>query len=89
MERRRINFSGHVQGVGFRATTRHIAESYGLTGWVRNEPDGGVTVEVQGGAPEIELFLIDLRERMRGFIRDERGDGLSVIEGEAEFRVLS
>lgn len=89
MERRRITFSGHVQGVGFRATTRHIAESYGLTGWVRNEPDGGVTVEVQGGAPEIELFLIDLRERMRGFIRDERADGLSVIEGEAEFRVLS
>ncbi|MCW5777234.1 MAG: acylphosphatase [Phycisphaeraceae bacterium] len=88
MERRRIVFSGHVQGVGFRATTRHIAQSYALTGWVRNEPDGAVTVEAQGEAPEIELFLIDLRERMSGFIRDERADGLSVIEGETEFRVL-
>lgn len=89
MERRRITFSGQVQGVGFRATARHIAESYGLTGWVRNEPNGGVTLEVQGQTPDIELFLIDLRERMSGFIHDERTDGLRVIDGEAEFRVLS
>ena len=46
--RRRIIFYGRVQGVGFRYTARHLAASLGLTGWVRNEYDGTVHMEVQG-----------------------------------------
>jgi acylphosphatase len=47
-----------VQGVFFRATTRDEARSRGLTGWVRNAPDGRVEAEVQG-APEDVAQLID------------------------------
>jgi acylphosphatase len=47
-QRWRYNFTGCVQGVGFRYTAFHAASSLGLTGWVRNEYDGSVTMEVQG-----------------------------------------
>jgi acylphosphatase len=42
--------SGRVQGVGYRAWTRDTARALGLSGWVRNEPDGSVTALV--GGPE-------------------------------------
>jgi acylphosphatase len=34
--------AGHVQGVFYRATTQATARRLGLTGWVRNHPDGNV-----------------------------------------------
>ena len=46
--RRRVRFHGRVQGVGFRYTARFAAESLGLTGWVKNEWDGSVLMEVEG-----------------------------------------
>ena len=48
MTRKHITFYGWVQGVGFRYRARHAAELYGCTGWVRNEWDGSVTMEIQG-----------------------------------------
>ncbi len=48
MIRRHITFTGCVQGVGFRYRARHAASLYGCTGWVRNEWDGSVTMEIQG-----------------------------------------
>lgn len=46
--RKHITFYGRVQGVGFRYTAKHLARSLGLTGWVKNEWDGTVIMEVQG-----------------------------------------
>ncbi len=51
-----ITFHGQVQGVGFRYTASHAAERYRLTGWVRNEYDGSVTCEIQGGKDEIDAW---------------------------------
>ena len=48
MLRKHITFYGWVQGVGFRYRARHAAQLYGCTGWVRNEWDGSVTMEIQG-----------------------------------------
>ena len=48
MIRRHYWFSGRVQGVGFRYTAKYLARSLGLTGWVENEYDGTVILEVQG-----------------------------------------
>lgn len=59
-ERRRIEFHGHVQGVGFRFQARKYASAYGLDGWVRNEYDGSVTVEVQGRTDSINQMLRQL-----------------------------
>ena len=54
--RRRILFTGTVQGVGFRFTSKSMAENHHLTGWVKNLDDGDVLVEAQGRAEDIASF---------------------------------
>jgi acylphosphatase len=49
----RIRVRGRVQGVSFRAATRDEAQSRGLTGWVRNDPDGSVLLEAQGDPAQV------------------------------------
>ena len=68
--RKRFSFSGTVQGVGFRWRARHAAESYGATGWVRNERDGSVTMELQGSEETIERV-----HRRHGRVFAARGYG--------------
>ena len=46
--RKRVVFYGRVQGVGFRYTAQFAAQSAGTTGWVRNEYNGSVVMEIQG-----------------------------------------
>ena len=58
--RKHIHFYGRVQGVGFRYTALHLARSLQLTGWVQNEWDGTVTMEVQGGEERIDHLLYGL-----------------------------
>ena len=48
VERRHWHFTGSVQGVGFRYRAQYAAQLLDLTGWVENEADGSVTLEVQG-----------------------------------------
>ena len=57
MIRTTILYSGRVQGVGFRATTAHIAIDFDITGWVRNEADGSVRVVAQGDTQTVTDFL--------------------------------
>ncbi len=57
MIRRHIIFTGYVQGVGFRYRARHAANLYACTGWVRNEWDGSVTMEIQGEAVNIDRVI--------------------------------
>lgn len=55
--RRHFSVRGHVQGVGFRYRASYAARALGLTGWVRNEPDSSVTMEVQGLPEQIDQLL--------------------------------
>lgn len=57
---RRYVVRGVVQGVFFRATTQQAAQRLGLTGWVRNLPDGSVELVAHGEEPrlaELERWL--------------------------------
>jgi acylphosphatase len=65
----RASFQGRVQGVGFRATARDIASRHPVAGWVRNEPDGSVTLEAQGDPAAVDAFLADLSRVMARTIR--------------------
>ncbi len=56
----RIFVEGRVQGVGYRAFTKRVAEGYGLEGWVRNLPDGRVEVYVKGDEEVLWFFIKDL-----------------------------
>ncbi len=64
-----VLYSGRVQGVGFRATVRHLARGYDVTGTVRNLPDGRVEVVAEGTRAELQAFLIGIAEsELSGFI---------------------
>ena len=55
--RRRLTFSGWVQGVGFRWRAVQAASAVGATGWVRNDPSGTVTMELQGTEAQIDQVI--------------------------------
>lgn len=69
LQRRRIYFSGRVQGVGFRATTCRIAESLLVTGFVRNQSDGRVLLVAEGQPSEIDRLVEQVEATMARFIR--------------------
>ena len=69
-----VHYSGRVQGVGFRYTARSLAEQFDVSGYVQNLPDGRVRLEVEGDAAEIERFLQRLRQRMAGYIQEQKVD---------------
>jgi len=57
INRKRVLVSGRVQGVCFRAYTRDTAKRLGLTGWVRNLPDGTVEAVVEGASADVQSML--------------------------------
>lgn len=88
LERRRVVVTGLVQGVGFRWRARKAAELYGVTGWVRNDREGSVSMELQGLPEQIDLLLQSL-ERGR-YIRIEWLHAVRIPPEpeERDFRVL-
>ncbi|HWS43766.1 MAG TPA: acylphosphatase [Pseudoflavonifractor sp.] len=56
MVRRQIRVTGLVQGVGFRWFAQQNAARLGLTGWVENQEDGSVIMEIQGEEHGVEHF---------------------------------
>ncbi len=53
---------GRVQGVGYRNFVERNANSMGLTGWVRNLPDGTVELEAGGKRSDLERLVVALRK---------------------------
>lgn len=84
MARNRLRFWGRVQGVGFRYTAFHLAQSLGLTGWVQNQRDGSVLMEVQGRSETIQR-MIDGLERGT-FIQIERMEKQEIPQDDYERR---
>lgn len=74
--RKHIVFYGRVQGVGFRYYAVNKANQLGLTGWVKNLPDGTVEMEVQGEKPFIDQLIIFLQNRT--YIWIEKLDARSI-----------
>jgi acylphosphatase len=56
--------------VGFRYTAEQIARGHDVRGYVRNLPDGGVQLVMEGEDQEMEAVVRRIAERMEGFIRN-------------------
>ena len=84
--RRHIVFEGWVQGVGFRYRAKHAAELMHCTGWVKNEYDGSVIMEIQGKPDDIKEVLLG-SQRGR-YIRIEKMNvtAIPVVQGERGFQ---
>lgn len=88
MKHLNISIRGHVQGVGFRYSALKAAQSYGICGFIRNEPDGSVYIEAEGEEFNLGLFMDWCRGgpafgRVDDVIRTE-----SNLQGFVEFRIL-
>ncbi len=59
--RKHYLFSGLVQGVGFRWVASRAAAMYGVSGFVRNLPDGSVEMEAEGSAAALDRVLDCIR----------------------------
>jgi acylphosphatase len=87
VERRRVVVHGSVQGVGFRYAVERAAGSRGVSGWVRNRPDGTVEAVFEGERPDVEALVELCRQGPRG-AEVERVDVTEESpEGLAGFRV--
>jgi acylphosphatase len=60
-----IVVSGMVQGVGFRYFILHHARQLGLTGWVRNLPNGDVEIQAEGNREFVESLVTYARRGPR------------------------
>jgi acylphosphatase len=58
---RHIRITGHVQGVFFRQWTANMADRLGVSGWVRNRPDGSVEVQASGERAAVDSLIAELR----------------------------
>jgi acylphosphatase len=59
--RQRAVVHGRVQGVFFRDSVRERARAHGVTGWVRNRPDGAVEAVLEGPPNAVERVVRFLR----------------------------
>jgi len=77
---RHVTIHGHVQRVGYRAWTEHLALQRGLEGWVRNRADGSVEAVFAGPMPAVEAMVAACRRGPPG----ARVDHIDEREGRAE-----
>ena len=83
MKRIRIIITGKVQGVFFRESVRKLAEELGVAGYVRNEDDGSVTIEAEGG----KIALIQLVEWCKDGPREAIVEEVEVKEMEQKHHI--
>lgn len=86
--RKAARAQGRVQGVGFRFFVQTEAKRAHVTGWVKNESDGSVTMEIQG-TPEQITALEDCIKRGNGFAKVSQLDSynIDVVSGESTFGI--
>lgn len=84
---RRVNYSGRVQGVGFRYTTASIAKRYAVDGYVKNLANGTVELVVSGDARTVDRFLADVAAAFEGNIHDATPEELDPSEPISGFHI--
>ena len=87
MIRRRVVVHGRVQGVFFRDTTRRMAISRGVAGWVRNRADGAVEAVFEGDEDAVGSMLRFCRQGPPGAYVERVDEHAEDSEGLEGFRI--
>lgn len=65
MKRCLVRYEGRVQGVGFRFTAVRQAKGLNLNGFIRNEPDGSVLMDVEGEGEHVRQLMDRIDSEMQ------------------------
>jgi len=84
---RRVQVTGRVQGVFFRAWTRDEARALGVHGWVRNCPDGSVEAHLEGDEDAVERLATMMRDGPAHAKVDDLSVEAAEVEGHSAFEV--
>lgn len=88
MQHFNIKVTGTVQGVFYRASTKNKAVELGITGWVRNEPDGSVYIEAEGDPDQLNALMSWCRSGpARAKVDDVKTEKLDNVRGYDSFRI--
>lgn len=85
--RRKINYKGRVQGVGFRWNTEKAVHSFDVTGYVKNKPNGSVELLLEGNSEEVLKAEKEIEERMRGYWTEKESAELPGDDHWQEFKI--
>lgn len=85
--RKAFRFTGRVQGVGFRWRAQSAANALGATGWVKNEFDDSVSMELQGTEEQIDGVILAIERGTWVQIENMRVKTVPTEENERGFTV--
>ncbi|MFW5894390.1 MAG: acylphosphatase [Bacillota bacterium] len=83
----RLMLYGIVQGVGMRFHVSNTAKKVGVSGFVRNLPDGSVEIVAEGAPHEVDTFVDKVKNAERGRITDTKLEDVPVKETYNGFQV--
>lgn len=83
-----VKLRGNVQGVGLRYRIMWSADEEGVSGWVRNEEDGTVSVHLEGAEHRVENVLAILRAGYSGVTISRMETARSEVEGVRGFQII-
>lgn len=84
---KKIIFSGRVQGVGFRYTTRNLAMDFAVSGYVKNLYDGTVELVVEGPEEQVKGLVSAIKRKMTGYITGASEESIEPTGRHSEFRI--
>lgn len=87
MERRRVIVTGRVQNVWFRDSCRTEALARGVSGWVRNRPEGSVEAVFEGSPAAVEAMITWCRTGPPRARVDRVEVIVEPVEGESGFSI--
>lgn len=90
MKATQVFYEGRVQGVGFRWSTKNMAQGFDVSGFVRNLPDGRVELQLTGDPEEVQGFLAEMREStLAGHITAEHTAQIEVDKPFRGFQIVT
>ena len=87
-DRRKVIYTGNVQGVGFRYITVRISRRFPVTGTVRNLADGTVELVAEGSSAVVDEFLADVATHFANNIQSCQSVEIASGETFRKFQII-